>query len=137
MKKGTDPTAAFRTNEELVKALSECMEQEKPYLDTALQPDRLAGYLNIPEHQLLTLLKESFGQTFQEYVDSYRVEAFKYIVKYESYARYTPGALAEHCGFVSTSCLLEAFRRIAGISPGDFIRSLGGAMQEWGRLSGA
>ncbi|MCD8261145.1 MAG: AraC family transcriptional regulator [Bacteroides sp.] len=127
MKKGTDPTDVFRANEELIKALSDYMEQEKPYLDTALQPDRLAGYLSLSEEQLLTLLKDSFGQTFREYVDSYRVETFKYIVKYKSYARYTPGALAEHCGFVSTSCLLEAFRRIAGISPGDFIRSVGGA----------
>lgn len=108
-------------NEALLKQykqqLEALMAAKKPYLDPGLTIRSLAGILGIPSNHLSQLLSEGFDKNFSEFVNSYRLEAFKSKAADPSQQHLTLLALAYDSGFNSKTVFNTFFKKMMGKTP--------------------
>jgi len=107
---------------ELIDGLNEVMNNEKPYLLNDLNIGDLAKMLDTSLHKLSQVINESFHQSFYDFINGYRIEEIKKLMKKSVSENYTIISLAYDCGFNSKSSFYNAFKRGTGITPGDFLR---------------
>lgn len=65
-----------------------------------------------------------------DYLNDYRIEEFKRLVDKDEYSKYTLTALAELCGFSSRTSFFRYFKKVIGITPNEYIRSIGKTNEE-------
>jgi adenylate cyclase len=99
------------------------IDEHKPYLNPDLTLRLLAEQVNIHPNQLSWLLNESLGKNFNEFVNHYRVEAFKKIAKDPTKAHITLIGLAFECGFNSKTVFNTYFKKETGMTPKEFLKS--------------
>jgi AraC-like DNA-binding protein len=58
------------------------------------------------------------------------VDQFKKMVEDNDYSRYTLTALAELCGFSSRASFFRSFKKSTGVTPNEYIRSIGGTAKD-------
>ncbi|MGK0314605.1 MAG: adenylate cyclase [Saprospiraceae bacterium] len=108
-------------NEALLKKyqhqLEALMANEKPYLDPGLTIRSLAKILEIPSNHLSQLLSEGFDKNFSEFVNTYRLEAFKSKAADPSQQHLTLLALAYDSGFNSKTVFNTFFKKMMGKTP--------------------
>ena len=97
--------------------LEELMREQEPFLDPALTLRTLAEGMNMPPNQLSQLLNEGFDKNFSEYVNSYRLEAFKEKASDRSLRHLTILALAFDSGFNSKTVFNTFFKKSVGMTP--------------------
>ena len=97
--------------------LEELMYGEKPYLDPALSLRDLATRLLLPPNHLSQLLSEGFDKNFSEYVNTFRLEAFKSQVADPSRRHLTLLALAYESGFNSKTVFNTFFKKKMDMTP--------------------
>lgn len=93
------------------------MEKEKPYLDPNLSLRSLANLLEIPPNHLSQLLNQGFDKNFAEYINLYRVEAFKAKAADPTQQHLTILALAYESGFNSKTVFNTFFKKATGKTP--------------------
>lgn len=109
---------------ENISALSnkvlEVMENQKPYLQPKLTLSQLAQLTDMSPHLLSRVINEKFDKNFFEFINSYRIEAFKSLAANKDYSHMTLLALAFEAGFNSKTTFNTAFRKITGETPREF-----------------
>lgn len=93
------------------------MAAEQPYLDPGLTIRSLAEILGIPSNHLSQLLSEGFDKNFSEFINSYRLEAFKSKAADPSQQHLTLIALAYDSGFNSKTVFNTFFKKMMGKTP--------------------
>ena len=83
--------------------LEETMRKAKPYRNPDLKIADLATMTGVTSHAL--------SYFFNQYLN-------------EQYAKYTLEALAEVCGFSSRASFFRYFKKVAGITPSEYIKQL-------------
>lgn len=102
----------------LLKQLEQLMSQQRIYEQTDLTLPILAARLDISPHQLSELINVHLGKGFSRYVREYRVEAAKALLL--SKPAMSVLTVGMQVGFSSQSNFYEAFRELAGMTPGQF-----------------
>lgn len=115
---------------ELHKKLVAYVEKEKPYIHPDLKMGDLASALDTSSHSLSYLLNQYLNQSYYDFINEYRVTQFKKMVADSHYSRYTLTALAELCGFSSRASFFRSFKKSTGVTPNEYIRSIGGTAKE-------
>ena len=115
---------------ELHKKLVAYVEKEKPYINPDLKMGDLASALDTSSHSLSYLLNQYLNQSYYDFINEYRVAQFKKMVADIQYSRYTLAALAELCGFSSRASFFRSFKKSTGVTPNEYIRSIGGTTKE-------
>lgn len=115
---------------ELHKKLVTYVEKEKPYINPDLKMGDLASALDTSSHSLSYLLNQYLNQSYYDFINEYRVTQFKKMVADSQYSRYTLTALAELCGFSSRASFFRSFKKSTGVTPNEYIRSIGGIAKE-------
>ncbi|TKG97442.1 helix-turn-helix domain-containing protein [Puteibacter caeruleilacunae] len=108
----------------IAKRLTEIMESEKPYLQTDLTADKLAKMVDVSPGELSQLLNEYLNTKFYEYVNRYRIEEFIGLLSTPQAEKHKITALAEQCGFSSTSTFYRAFNNEKGMTPAQYAKNL-------------
>ena len=88
--------------------LEETMRKAKPYRNPDLKIADLATMTGVTSHAL--------SYFFNQYL--------KRLIVDEQYAKYTLEALAEVCGFSSRASFFRYFKKVAGITPSEYIKQL-------------
>ncbi|WP_318311807.1 helix-turn-helix domain-containing protein [Flagellimonas crocea] len=101
--------------------ITDIMESKKPYLDPELDLTKLAELVNLNPKQVSHTINRSFSKNFYEYVNSYRVETFKKLSTDPEYQKMTLLGIAFECGFKSKSTFNDAFKKITGKTPSQYI----------------
>lgn len=104
----------------LKERLNNLMKDREPYLNRALKMVEIAANLNISEHKLSQLLNVHLGTNFFDFVNKYRVNKARLLLKDPAFDKYTIETIARECGFNSKSTFNEAFKKIEGITPSAF-----------------
>lgn len=99
----------------VIEKLSRYMERERAYTDDQLSLRDLADEISITPHQLSQLLNERLNTNFNSYVNQFRVEDAKRMLRDDPTR--TVLAIALDVGFNSKSAFYEAFTRFTGMSP--------------------
>ena len=90
----------------------------------------LAAALHTSSHSLSCLLNQYLNQSYYDFINEYRVAQFKKMVEDNDYSRYTLTALAELCGFSSRASFFRSFKKSTGVTPNEYIRSIGGTAKD-------
>ncbi|MFT7086213.1 MAG: TolB-like protein/AraC-like DNA-binding protein/Flp pilus assembly protein TadD [Vicingaceae bacterium] len=99
------------------------MTNESPYLNADLSLRSLASELDILPNKLSWLLNNCIGKNFNEFVNHYRVEAFKTLAKDPKNTNITILGLAYDCGFNSKTVFNTYFKKETGLTPKEFLKS--------------
>jgi len=104
--------------------ITKVMEKERPYLDPDLDLTKLSELLGMNPKQVSHTINRSFSKNFYEYVNSYRVEAFKQRVAEPKNKKLTFLGLAFDCGFKSKSTFNDVFKKTTGKTPSQYVSQL-------------
>jgi AraC-like DNA-binding protein len=101
--------------------LKEVMHEERLFTNPDLSLTDLADHLNVHPNHLSQVINTFEGKNFFDYVNSLRVEAFKWLVEQPDSQRYTLLGLAYDCGFNSKTSFNRNFKKITGLSPSVYV----------------
>lgn len=119
-------TLSAEKSERYLERLRRIMETEKPFTDGELTLQKLAEKLSIPPPHLSQTINERLGQSFSDFVNSYRVEAVKKMFLDPTKKHYSILAIAEDAGFNSKSSFNSVFKKHANQTPSEYRKNLNG-----------
>lgn len=97
--------------------LQQTLQNQALYQDVTLSLRQLAEAVGLTDKQLSVLLNTHLQTNFYEYINQYRVAAFKRLVDEGKAKEFTLLALALECGFSSKSSFNRIFKQQTGITP--------------------
>lgn len=101
------------------------MDEENGYVDSKLSLTSLSQKLDIPKQYISEILNVHLRTNFQDFVNSYRVEAFIDCIKSDQYAHFALMGIASEVGFNSKSSFYATFKKYKGLTPSEYKKSLG------------
>jgi AraC-like DNA-binding protein len=110
--------------DEWKQKLDEVMETGKVYEEPELTLSELAKKLKTNTSVLSKVINQRFGKSFNDYINEYRVNDIKKKLADPKYKNQTILGIAFDAGFNSKSTFNRSFKKIAGISPKDYISQL-------------
>lgn len=114
--------AAVKEHQQELATLSAFMTQHKPYLDSALTLQGLAEQTEIPEKQLSFLINKVLGTHFYDYINTFRIEESKLLLKDDSL---NIQQIMYQVGFNSKSSFNTAFKKQVLQTPTQYRKSIG------------
>lgn len=96
------------------------METEKPFLEGELNLVKLSEMVNITPHQLSYLLNNGFNENFFQFVNKYRVEFAKKILRDSSQEKKSMLEIAFESGFNSKTSFNTIFKKVTESTPSEF-----------------
>lgn len=115
------------SDEELLKIknqLEEIMGRQKPYLDSELNLIRLSELLSISTHHLSYVINTGFKKNFFLYVNEYRIEYAKKLLK-DPQSKLSILGIAYESGFNSKTSFNTTFKKLTDQTPSEYKNSSG------------
>ena len=109
---------------ELKEKLKLLMQERKPHFDPTLTAVQLAEMMGLPIKDLSQLINVGFQEKFYDFVNRYRVEEFKRLIKEGKHKNQTILAVAFDAGFNSKSTFNGAFKKFTQITPSEYLKDL-------------
>lgn len=103
-----------------ILALKEFMIEKEPYLDSSLTIQDLAEQVKIPVKDLSALINLYMNKHFFDFINEYRIEKAKEILKDSSQKDVTILEILYQVGFNSKSSFSTSFKKYTGKTPTDF-----------------
>lgn len=99
------------------------MTRDKVFLNPDLNLALLSNYLDISQKSCSHLLNKGMNANFNQYINSFRIQAFKEKIVEEKHKTHTLTGLAYESGFDSKSTFNRVFKASCGVTPSDYVRS--------------
>jgi len=115
------PSAALNASE--VATLEALVIREQPYLNPGLSLADLAELAQVPAHHLSKLINEGFQKNFFDFINTYRVEAFRARIEQGDHHQHTILSQALEVGFNSKTAFNRAFKKHLGITPREYLKN--------------
>ncbi|SRR6056297_92145 len=106
----------------LKQNLEDVLRQNRIYLNQELSLAELAKHVDTTDKKLSTLLNQNLQTNFYDYINTFRITAFKKSVSEGKLEHLSIVGLAFQCGFKSKSSFYRAFKKQTGMSPSQFIQ---------------
>ncbi|WP_424961827.1 helix-turn-helix domain-containing protein [Ekhidna sp.] len=103
--------------------LKNLMFNEHLYLDTSLTLRNMAETLNLHPNKLSWLLNEKLQKNFNDFINTYRLEAFQKKALEPKNSHLTLLGLAFESGFTSKSVFNDFFRKTTGLTPKQWVKT--------------
>ncbi|WP_431158056.1 helix-turn-helix domain-containing protein [Winogradskyella poriferorum] len=110
-------------SEDDIQIVKSLMEVEKAYLNSDLNLSDLAKMANMSRAQLSETINSGFNKNFNDFVNEYRVNAFKNMLKEDKHKQLSLLGIAEECGFNSKATFNRVFKKITNYSPTEYLKS--------------
>jgi AraC-like DNA-binding protein len=105
-------------------ALQKLMENEKPFKNPNLNISLLSQALFTSKNHLTQVLNQELKMNFYEFVNAYRVGEAKRMLTDPGYAHLSLEGIAKECGYRSKATFFLNFRKITGLTPQQWVKSL-------------
>lgn len=113
-------TTATNINEAQKTQLLHLMETQKPYLDPELNLLKLAQRMQCSTHEMSQLINQGFERNFYQFINAYRVEESKRLLKDTKLEHLSVLAIGFEAGFNSKTTFNTTFKQMVGMSPVEF-----------------
>ncbi|WP_430408253.1 helix-turn-helix domain-containing protein [Kordia sp.] len=107
-----------------IEAIATLMEREKPFLNPDLNLSELAKQANVTRAQLSEIINSGFQMNFNDFVNSYRINTFKSMLKEGKHKQLSLLGIAYECGFNSKATFNRVFKKLTNFSPTQYLQSL-------------
>ncbi len=108
-------------NQELQRqALEVLMTEEERYRDPQLNRNKLALALDMPPNQLTLLIQASYGLSFTDYINHWRLQKVQSMLLDPDWQHLTLEAIGHEAGFQSRSAFYRVFRAATGKTPATY-----------------
>lgn len=104
----------------MAKKLQKHMLESQTYLNPDLTLAQLAQESGLSSHLLSQIINEQLQLNFFDFVNGYRVEAFRQRLHDPAYKSYSLLGIALDCGFNSKSAFNRIFKKETGLTPSQF-----------------
>lgn len=118
-KSKSSPAIDDEKNKQIL-ALKEFMIEKEPYLDSSLTIQDLAEQLKMPAKDLSALINLYMNKHFFDFINEYRIEKAKEILKDPLQKELTILEILYQVGFNSKSSFSTSFKKYTGTTPTDF-----------------
>ncbi|SDJ09222.1 helix-turn-helix domain-containing protein [Chryseobacterium jejuense] len=118
-KQKSSPAVDDEKNKQIL-ALKEFMIEKEPYLNSSLTIQDLAEQLNMPVKDLSALINLYMNKHFFDFINEYRIEKAKEILKDPLQKELTILEILYQVGFNSKSSFSTSFKKHTGTTPTDF-----------------
>jgi PAS domain S-box-containing protein len=105
----------------IYEALVQLLEREKIYLDPDLSLKQTADRLMTNTKYLSQVVNQFTAKNFQQFVNTYRIEAVKSKINDPQYSNLTLYGISLYCGFKNKSTFYKVFKEITGLTPKIFM----------------
>lgn len=102
--------------------LDKYIEEYKPFLEPELTLHQLAAMIDMQPYVLSSLLNVEYKQPFFDFINERRIEEFKKRIGMGDHHRFSILAIAYDSGFNSKTAFYRFFKKLEGVSPGEYIR---------------
>jgi len=96
------------------------MDSEKPYLNSSLTLEQLASQLQLQPRLLSTIINRHFGKNFFEFINGYRIEEAKRLLRSSEVPRLSVSTIMLDVGFNSKGTFNTFFKKIVGMTPSQY-----------------
>ncbi len=103
--------------EKTVAALRRAMEADQLYLDPELTLDKVVKHTGIEQKTISHVLNQHLGQSFNAFVNAYRVAEVKRRLRDPALAHLTLTGIALECGFNSQATFQRTFKQATQMTP--------------------
>ncbi len=108
-----------------LKRILEYMETEKPFLDMDIKQSDIAENLSMTVHQFSEVLNVSLKKNFNNFINLYRINEAKKMMKKPEYENYKILAIAYEAGFNSKTSFNRVFKQLVGQTPSEYKQQFG------------
>jgi AraC-like DNA-binding protein/putative Ca2+/H+ antiporter (TMEM165/GDT1 family) len=105
---------------QVIGSLTKAMDDEKIYLNPNLTVAMMAQHTGFAQKIISAVLNQHLQKGFSEFVNGYRVTAFKKQILLPETNNLTIAGIALECGFSSQATFQRIFKEITGQSPTEF-----------------
>jgi AraC-like DNA-binding protein len=102
--------------------IQDAMETARLYLNPELSLVLLSEKTGIAPKQISKTLNQEAGMNFNDFVNTYRVEAFCGELKKPENNNLTLLGIASRCGFNSSATFQRTFKKLKGVTPGAYFQ---------------
>lgn len=106
------------------KQLIALMETDKVYKESDLSLSDVAKSIGIPQRNLSQLIKQQTNKNFNQFVNYYRVEEAKRLLKDPTYDNLNMLGIAFESGFSSKATFYAVFKQFAGKTPNAYKQAI-------------
>jgi len=100
--------------------LDKLMQTQKPYLDSELNLIKLSELLSVSTHHLSYVINTGFNKNFFQYVNEYRIEYAKDLLKDDKNSKLSILGIAYEAGFNSKTSFNITFKKLTNQTPSEF-----------------
>ncbi|WP_027391694.1 MULTISPECIES: helix-turn-helix domain-containing protein [Aquimarina] len=93
------------------------MKTEEIFTNQNLKVSDLASLLSISEKELSLYIHDTYHMSFNDFINTYRIEKVKTLLVSSEEKKFTLLAIAEKSGFSSKSSFNAVFKKITGLTP--------------------
>ncbi|MCO6477541.1 MAG: helix-turn-helix transcriptional regulator [Phaeodactylibacter sp.] len=104
----------------LKETLVRYMETQEPFLDEGLKLDDVAAAISTPAHHISEVLSNELHTNFFDFVNGYRVEKAKALLRSPETREAKILAIAFDAGFGNKSTFNRVFKKFTGLTPGQY-----------------
>jgi AraC-like DNA-binding protein len=110
--------------EEVLKKLTELLEQKKYFTKNTISLADIAKSINEQPHHVSQVINEKLDKNFFDLLSYYRIEEAKRILKQESSQNLTIEEIAEQVGYNSKAAFNKAFKESTRMTPSEYKRQI-------------
>ena len=101
------------------------MQEEKIYEDPELTLTQVAKQLQSNPSFISVVVNRGFELNFNDFVNQFRIEAVKEMLKKGEHKKQTLLGIAYECGFNSKATFNRAFKKVTGLTPKEWVQQNG------------
>jgi len=109
-----------RMARQTLERLREEMSVSAAYRDPTLRVSKLALSTGVPQHLVSRVLNEELKLSFPDFVNGYRVNEARRLLRSERARQITLSAIGEEAGFASRTSFHRVFKSVTGLTPSDY-----------------
>ncbi|MEQ9091075.1 MAG: helix-turn-helix domain-containing protein [Balneola sp.] len=115
-------TIAPLESDSIASKLEQLFEEQELYKNPDLKLSEVANEMNLVSNYLSQFLNDNLNKSFSNFVNEYRVRAAEEMLMNNDIL--TVEAIGNECGFKSNSTFYAAFKRVKGVTPGEFKKKI-------------
>jgi AraC-like DNA-binding protein len=119
-KKYQKSTLTAEQSEAIIQKLFALMMETKPYLESNLTLPVLSKLLSVSTHHLSQVINEKFGQNFFDYINQFRVDEAKRLLRDPRHHHLNLAAIGFEVGFNSVSSFNTIFKKATSLTPSQY-----------------